>query len=86
VARRRCAGSSSRAVDPAREAPVGVLDAHRLPQRDRLDVPALRVPDGPADGPVHLHRLRRLRPRRGGDEERLASPHPAGSSPACSSR
>ena len=27
--------------------------------------------DGPADGPVHLHRVRRLRPRRGGDEERV---------------
>ena len=64
VARRRRADHRRGAVDPAREAPVGVLDADRIPQRDRLDLPAVRVPDGPADGAVHLHRLRRLGPRR----------------------
>ena len=31
----------------------------------------LRLPRRPAHGAVHLHRLRRLRPRRRGDEERL---------------
>ena len=52
-------------------APVPGVDVHRVPQRDRLDQLGLRRPHRSADGPVHLHRVRRLRARRGGDQERL---------------
>ena len=42
----------------------------------------LRVPDGPAHGPVHDHGLRRLRARRRGDERRVALLQPS----ACTRR
>ena len=46
----------------------------------------LRLPDRPADGAVHLHRLRRLGTRRRGDHQRLHARRRRASCAACGSR
>ncbi|CAK7287077.1 putative Uncharacterized 50.6 kDa protein in the 5'region of gyrA and gyrB [Streptomyces misionensis JCM 4497] len=70
VARARRAGHRGRAGRRARPPPLGGLRLHPLRQRDRLGQRRLRGPPRPPDGPVHLHRLRRLRPYDRGDARR----------------
>ena len=63
------------------------VDVHRVPERDRLGRAAVYVvPARSADGPVHLHRVRRARPRRGGDQGRASTAAPRASCAASGSR
>ena len=70
VAHPRGADHRRRARVRAEPPPVRVLRVHALRQRQRLGVEDLRADARPAAGPVHLHRVRRLRAHDRGDQGR----------------
>ena len=63
----------------ARPPRLGQLRVHQVRQPDRLQLGVVRLPDRPADGAVHLHRLRRLGAHVRGDARRRRRRRPRAS-------